>query len=68
LTNKSISQEDGGKKIELKPGFLMEHDESVYLCPFLFHITALMVVFYYFVSADNNTSRTFSSAFLWSLK
>lgn len=22
-------QEDGEKKIELKPGFLMEHDESV---------------------------------------
>lgn len=22
-------QEDGGKKIELKPGFLMEHDEDV---------------------------------------
>ena len=23
-------QDDGGKKIELKPGFLMEHDEDVY--------------------------------------
>lgn len=22
-------QEDGGKKIELKPGFLMEHDKDV---------------------------------------
>lgn len=52
MTHKSISQEDGGKKIELKPGFLMEHDESVYLFPFLFHITASMVVFYYFVGTD----------------
>ncbi|MCI18067.1 2-phosphoglycolate phosphatase 1, partial [Trifolium medium] len=24
-----LFQEDGGKKIELKPGFLMEHDEDV---------------------------------------
>lgn len=23
-------QDDGGKKIELKPGFLMEHDKDVY--------------------------------------
>lgn len=29
LLNLLISQEDGEKKIELKPGFLMEHDENV---------------------------------------
>lgn len=27
----SLVQDDGGKKIELKPGFLMEHEEDVKL-------------------------------------
>lgn len=28
----SLLQDDGGKKIELKPGFYMEHDENVSYC------------------------------------
>lgn len=30
----NVLQEDGGKKIELKPGFLMEHDKDVSLLLF----------------------------------
>ncbi|VVA18038.1 PREDICTED: phosphoglycolate phosphatase [Prunus dulcis] len=36
-------QEDGGKKIDLKPGFLMEHDENVYFCLFLLHRTLFII-------------------------
>lgn len=32
---RAFVQEDGGKKIELKPGFLMEHDKNVRLVHFI---------------------------------
>ncbi|KAI5353195.1 hypothetical protein L3X38_006088 [Prunus dulcis] len=35
--------EDGGKRIDLKPGFLMEHDENVYFCLFLLHRTLFII-------------------------
>lgn len=39
-----MTQEDGGKKIELKPGFLMEHDKDVkfFLSCFLFLHSGLL--------------------------
>ncbi|CAB4265099.1 unnamed protein product [Prunus armeniaca] len=38
--------EDGGKKIDLKPGFLMEHDDNAYFSPFLLHRTLFIIGYY----------------------
>ncbi|CAL8995043.1 unnamed protein product [Prunus brigantina] len=56
--------EDGGKKIDLKSGFLMEHDDNVYFCPFLLHRTLFIIGFVLIeIQVELSLNRAFAFLF-----
>lgn len=56
-------QDDGGKKIELKPGFLMEHDKDVYFYLVLYECISDLS----FSNSLYKTKKNYIQSCLWFL-